>query len=50
VHYRHVKGHRETHFAVIGDDYFDDGRVIAWRASLIVDGRITATTRSYLWE
>jgi hypothetical protein len=50
VHYSHARGHHKTEFAIIGDDFFDDGRVIAWRASLIVDGRIAAVTRSYLWE
>ncbi|MEO7167391.1 MAG: hypothetical protein ABI787_00220 [Spartobacteria bacterium] len=50
VHYPQGRGHHRTEFAVIGDDYFDDGRVIAWRASLLVDGRIVAVTRSYLWE
>ena len=50
VRYPHAHGHHRTEFSIIGDDYFDDGRVIAWRASLIVDGRIVATTRSYLWE
>ena len=50
VHYPHARGHHRTEFAIIGDDFADDGRVLAWRASLIVDGRIVATTRSYLWE
>ena len=50
VHYPRARGHHKTEFAIIGDDFFDDGRVIAWRASLIVDGRIAAVTRSYLWE
>ncbi len=50
VLYPHARGHCETEFAVIGDDYWDDGRVISWRALLIVDGRIVALTRSYLWE
>lgn len=48
--YPHTRGHQRTEFAIIGDDFFDDGRVIAWRASLIVDGRIVAVRRSYLWE
>ena len=48
--YPGARGHYRTEFAVIGDDFFDDGRVIAWRASLIVDGRIVAVRRSYLWE
>lgn len=50
VRYPHARGHHKTEFAIIGDDYSDDGRVIAWRASLIVDGRIVAVNRSYLWE
>jgi len=50
VRYPEAHGHYKTEFAIIGDDFFDDGRVIAWRASLIVNGRIVALTRSYLWE
>ncbi len=50
VSYPHARGHYKTEFAIIGDDFFDDGRVIAWRAALIVDGRIVATRQSYLWE
>jgi hypothetical protein len=50
VRYPHARGHHRTEFAIIGDDFYDDGRVIAWRASLIVDGRIVARRRSYLWE
>ncbi|HXA09983.1 MAG TPA: hypothetical protein VNW28_08375 [Chthoniobacterales bacterium] len=50
VHYLHARGNHKTEFAIVGDDFFDDGRVIAWRASLIVDGRVAAVTRSYLWE
>ena len=50
VRYAHALGHHRTEFAIIGDDFFDDGRVIAWRVSLIVDGRIAAVSRSYLWE
>ena len=48
--YPHARGHHQTEFAIIGDDFFDDGRVIAWRVSLIVDGRIVAAKHSYLWE
>ena len=48
--YPHARGHHKTEFAIIGDDYANDGRVTAWRASLIVNGRIVALTRSYLWE
>lgn len=50
VRYPNAHGSEKTQFAIIGDDFYDDGRVIAWRASLIVDGRIVALKRSYLWE
>jgi hypothetical protein len=50
ITYRNVHGTHKTEFKVIGDDYFDDGRVIAWRCLLIVNGRIVAENRSFLWE
>jgi hypothetical protein len=48
--YANVKGNQKTEFAVIGDDYLNDGRVISWRCLLIENGRIVAENRSYLWE
>ena len=50
AHYPRAKGHNRTEFAVIGDDYGDDGRVTAWQALLISNGRVVAVTRSYLWK
>jgi hypothetical protein len=50
ITYRNVRGTHKTEFKVIGDDYFDDGRVIAWRCLLIASGRIVAENRSFLWE
>lgn len=50
IAYPNAHGHYTTEFNILGDDFYDDGRVIAWRASLIVDGRIVAVRRSYLWE
>jgi hypothetical protein len=50
IHYPRARGYHETEFAIIGDEYSDYGQILAWRASLIVDGRIAAVTRSYLWE
>jgi len=50
ISYRNVRGTHKTEFKVIGDDYFDDGRVIAWRCLLIEGGRIVAQNRSYMWE
>jgi hypothetical protein len=48
--YPNARGNYKTEFKVVGDDYFDDGRVIAWRCLLIENGRIVAENRSYLWE
>ena len=50
ITYRNARGTNKTEFKVIGDDYFDDGRVIAWRCLLIANGRIVAENRSFLWE
>jgi hypothetical protein len=50
ISYRNVRGTRKTEFKVIGDDYLDDGRVIAWRCLLIENGRIVAENRSFMWE
>lgn len=37
-------------FAVIGDDYFTNGRVLTWKMDLIVGGQTIASKKSYLWE
>jgi len=50
VSYNDVRGAQKTEFKVVGDDYFDGGRVIAWRCLLINDGKIVAENRSFLWE
>jgi len=50
VTYRNVHGTRKTEFKVIGDDYLDDGQVVAWRCLLISNGRIVAENRSFMWE
>ena len=50
ITYRNVHGTRKTEFKVIGDDYLDDGRVIAWRCLLITNDHIVAENRSFLWE
>src|SRR6266705_3812124 len=50
VSYANVRGTRKTEFKVVGDDYFDDGRVTAWRCLLIENGRIVAERHSYMWE
>jgi hypothetical protein len=50
ISYGTVHGNRKTSFKVVGDDYFDGGRVIAWRCLLIEQGKIVAENRSYLWR
>src|SRR5437870_11790476 len=50
ITYRNVHGTHKTEFKVIGDDYLDDGQVIAWRCLLISNGRIVAENRSFMWE
>jgi hypothetical protein len=50
ISYRNVHGTHKTEFKVIGDDYLDDGQVIAWRCLLISNGRIVAENRSFMWE
>jgi hypothetical protein len=50
IFYPRARGSYKTEFKVVGDDYFDDGRVIAWRCLLIENGRIVAEAHSYLWE
>ena len=48
--YKNVDGTNRSEFRVIGDEYFDDGQVLAWRCLLIEHGRIVAEKRSFLWD
>lgn len=50
ISYQQARGNCKTEFKVVGDDYFDDGRVTAWRCLVIENGRIVAETHSYMWE
>src|ERR1700736_3983950 len=50
ISYSNARGSYKTEFKVVGDDYFDDGRVTAWRCLLIENGKIVAETHSYMWE
>ncbi len=50
ISYSNVRGSHKTEFKVVGDDYFDDGRVTAWRCLLIENGTIVAERHSYMWE
>ena len=48
--YVNARGTNSTEFKVVGDEFADDGRVIAWRCLMIVNGVIVAENRSYMWE
>lgn len=37
-------------FAIIGDDYFKNGRVLAWKIDFTANGEVIASKQSYLWE
>ena len=50
ISYTNVRGTTKTEFKVVGDDYTQDGRVVAWRALLIENGKIVGLTQSYLWD
>lgn len=50
ISYANVRGTLKTEFKIIGDDYFDYGRVTAWRCLLIEDGKIVAENRSFMWR
>jgi hypothetical protein len=40
----------ETTFAIIGDNYFKNGRILAWKITLSRGGRVLATRKSRLWQ
>jgi len=50
VSYPNAKGSHKTSFAIIGDDFATDGRILAWRCLLIEKDRIVAENKSYLWR
>ena len=40
----------QVEFAIIGEDYFKGGRILAWKATLQRGGKIISTKQSYLWQ
>lgn len=50
VTYPRARGDHRTEFQIVGDDFFNDGRVTSWRCLLIENGRIVAENRSFLWR
>ena len=45
-----ARGTLETKFQVVGDSYLQNGKVLAWRALLIENGKVVALTQSFLWN
>ena len=45
-----VKRRNVTKFAITGKDFFTNGPVMAWRASLVRGKDVLATYNSYLWK
>lgn len=50
ISYSQAKGTVKTSFAVIGDEFINDGPVTAWRCLLIENNRIVGFTQSFLWK
>jgi hypothetical protein len=48
--YSGAKGSMKSEFAVVGDDYKEDGKITAWRALIIENGKIVALNQSFLWN
>jgi hypothetical protein len=50
IDFKGVKGSQKASFKIIGDDYEEEGRVTAWRAIIIENGKIVALNQSFLWN
>ena len=50
ITYHDVHGTTKTEFRITGDEFWDDGKVLAWRCLLIEHGRIAGEKRSFLWD
>ncbi|MFC7336118.1 hypothetical protein ACFQY0_02925 [Haloferula chungangensis] len=40
----------KAEFQIIGDDYLEGGRVLAWKCTLLRGGEAVSSRQSYLWE
>ncbi len=49
-YYTDARGSFQSDFEVTGDEYFENGKVLAWRVLLIVDGNIVAFRQSFMWK
>ena len=49
-HYEGARGGVTTEFTVIGDDFHQDGPVVAWRFLILREGRVVGLKQSFLWD
>ena len=50
IKYPAARGSHESEFAIIGNDFSEDGRVTSWRALLIENNTIVALLQSRAWR
>ncbi len=43
-------GSTESRFRITGEAYLTNGPVVAWKASLLVDGQVVSESKSFLWQ
>jgi len=48
--YPAARGSHRSTFEVVGDDFLENGLVSAWRAMLIVNGRVVGFRQSSMWR
>ncbi|MFV0337602.1 MAG: hypothetical protein ACK5LK_05085 [Chthoniobacterales bacterium] len=48
--YPQARGSFKTAFNVLGDEFYEGGRVTSWRVVLIVNDRIVAFKQSFMWK
>jgi hypothetical protein len=50
IYYPNARGSHVSEFAIVGNDYQQDGPITSWRAVLIEDRRIVALLLSRTWR
>ncbi len=45
-----VQDRIDAYFSIVGNDYHQNGRVLAWRVSLKDEGKEIASKQSYMWR
>ncbi|HEV3063929.1 MAG TPA: hypothetical protein VGX93_01250 [Chthoniobacterales bacterium] len=49
LYYANAKGNHNSEFAIVGNDYENDGPITSWRAILIENRKIVALLQSRTW-